>query len=96
MITAVFKNLIDWLSRLYKPVLGDKPVLLLSTSTGSNGGRSSLEHLAGILPRWGGKVSALFSLADFDSSFDQGLARIRDPRADQALQQAVKLFRNSL
>ncbi len=73
---AVFKNMIDWLSRLVKPgksFFGEtkKPVFLLSTSPGPRGGSTSLTNLAHLMPRWGGDVKGEISIGKFYSHFDE-------------------------
>ena len=41
--TAVFKNIIDWVSRIDRKMWRGKPVLLLSTSPGGRGGRNVMD-----------------------------------------------------
>ena len=65
---AVFKNLIDWLSRIGEQsdtIFAGKPVLLLSTSPGANGGATNLASLTQLLPWQGAKVINAFSLGSF-------------------------------
>ncbi|MEH6448318.1 MAG: NAD(P)H-dependent oxidoreductase [Oleispira sp.] len=74
---AVFKNTIDWLSRMVEPMqpfFGDekKSVLLLSTSPGPTGGKNGLAHLASLMPWWGGDVKATYSLGSFYDHFLEG------------------------
>ncbi len=96
MMPAVFKNLVDWLSRMYKPIFGDKPVFLLSTSTGSKGGSSNLEHLYQIMPRWGARIEVLFSLPDFEINFDYENGVIKNKELDLQLQSAIQRFQYQL
>ncbi len=42
--TSAFKNIFDWISVIEQDVWSSKPLLLLSTSTGSNGGKIVLKH----------------------------------------------------
>ena len=42
--TSAFKNIYDWISVIEQDVWSSKPLLLLSTSTGSNGGKIVLKH----------------------------------------------------
>ncbi len=65
---AVFKNLIDWLSRIGEQsdsTFAGKPVLLLSTSPGANGGATNLASLTQLLPWQGAKIINSFSLGSF-------------------------------
>ncbi len=69
-VSAFFKNIIDWLSRLDRNFLADKKILLMSTSPGVRGAASSLEYTKGILPRFGGKVIESFSFPSFNDNFE--------------------------
>jgi len=65
---AVFKNTIDWLSRIADkdhPIFGNKPVLLLSTSPGPNGGATNLQNLKNLMPWWGADLRGTYSLGSF-------------------------------
>lgn len=70
-ITPVFKNTIDWISRIQRPIFQDKVALLMSTSSGGRGGRTNLEHVAKLMPRWGASVTGIFSLPNFNESIDR-------------------------
>ncbi|NNE77241.1 MAG: NAD(P)H-dependent oxidoreductase [Pricia sp.] len=70
--SAYFKNLIDWLSRLERKFLADKPVLLMSASGGRRGGMGSLEVIKNILPRFGATVVSTFSLPSYHENFTKG------------------------
>lgn len=67
--SAYFKNLIDWLSRLERKFLDEKPILLMSTSGGKRGGASAAEVTKNILPRFGAEIIAVFSLPSFHNNF---------------------------
>ncbi len=72
-ITPVFKNTMDWISRIEKPTLKNKPVCLLATSPGARGARTNLEHVSEVLlARWGGKLTSSFSLPSFDEHVING------------------------
>ncbi len=62
---AVFKNLIDWISRHDMKFFQQKPVLLLSTSGGPNGGATNLQHMAKLVPFWGANVIDAKSFGGF-------------------------------
>lgn len=67
---AIFKNLIDWLSRMGGKIFQDKPVLLLSASPGGGGGRTNLANVETLMPWWGGQVVGTFSIGDFLNELD--------------------------
>ncbi|WP_194436447.1 NADPH-dependent FMN reductase [Vibrio fluminensis] len=74
LMPAEFKNFLDWLSRVYtreKPAFGGKPMLLISTSPGENGGATNLATLARLLPWQGANIVASYSLGNFYQTFEQ-------------------------
>ncbi len=71
--TTAFKNIFDWLSMIpERPVFGNKPMFLLSTSPGARGGASVMEIAKNRMPHSGGKVIETFSLPSFYKSFVEG------------------------
>ncbi|HSP12394.1 MAG TPA: NAD(P)H-dependent oxidoreductase [Salegentibacter sp.] len=68
-ISAFFKNILDWLSRLDRNFLMGKKILLMSTSPGARGGAAALEYCKSIFPRFGGQVMHSFSLPSFRDNF---------------------------
>jgi len=74
--SAAFKNILDWISRLEKPIWADKPMLILSTSPGPRGGQSVLTTAVNSFPFQGGVVAGSFSLPSFNKHFntDQGIS----------------------
>lgn len=95
-ITPVFKNAMDWISRIEKPTLKNKPVCLLATSPGARGGKSNLEHVANVLiERWGGRLTSTFSLASFGEHWqDETLAMPKD--LSDALSETLSKFKEVL
>jgi len=72
-VPAFFKNSIDWLSRIHMSFFEHKPILLLSTSPGKGGGRSSLSHAEAILSNYlAGRIVGKFSLPRFYQSVEIG------------------------
>lgn len=80
-ITPVFKNTMDWISRLEKPTLKNKPVCLLATSAGARGAKTNLIHVSTVLmPRWGGIVTSTFSLPNFEEHLVNGVLRLNEEK----------------
>ncbi|WP_081209813.1 NADPH-dependent FMN reductase [Salegentibacter sediminis] len=71
-ISAFFKNILDWLSRLDRNFLAGKKILLMSTSPGARGGAAALEYCKTIFPRFGGQVVQSFSFPSFRDNFQDG------------------------
>lgn len=92
--SAYFKNVLDWLSRLDRNFLEGTKVFLMSTSGGKRGGKGAFTVVEGMLPRFGGEITANFSLPSFYENFgDEGIV-------DEALQRdhrkAIDTFLDSL
>jgi chromate reductase len=70
-VSAFFKNVLDWLSRVEYKFLEGKKILLMSTSNGKRGAASSLAYTKGVLPRFGGDVIESFSFPSFSENFSK-------------------------
>ena len=92
--SAVFKNLLDWMSRLEGKTFFGKPMLLMAASPGGRGGQSVLEIAKNRFPRHEAKIIADFSLPSFGNNFFEG--KIVDPNLDTDLKNKVMLFKSSL
>lgn len=71
--TAVFKNTIDWLSRINMKIWREKPMLLVATSPGGRGGSSVLQSASLNFPFLGAKIIETYSLPSFYDNFRDGL-----------------------
>ncbi|MEM9022830.1 MAG: NAD(P)H-dependent oxidoreductase [Bacteroidota bacterium] len=78
---AMFKNTVDWLSRIGRKPFGEHPMLLMATSPGGRGGKTNLGHLESIMPWWGGAVNGTFSLPSFQDHVQDGVLAA-EPAAD--------------
>jgi len=71
---TVFKNLLDWMSRIEGKTFFGKPMLLMATSPGGRGGQSVLEIANNRFPRHDANIVGVFSLPSFGQNFsDQGI-----------------------
>lgn len=66
---AVFKNTIDWLSRLNIKIWREKPMLLMATSPGKRGGVTVLQSAKTYFPFMGARIIETFSLPSFYDNF---------------------------
>lgn len=94
-VSAYFKNVLDWLSRVDRSYLENKKVMLLSTSPGKRGGISALEYVQGALPRVGAQVTSSFTLPMFHSSFNEDLG-ITDTELSKGFNIALEKFKAEL
>lgn len=69
---AVFKNTIDWLSRLDMKIWKEKPMLLMATSPGGRGGATVLQTANASFPFLGARIIETYSLPSFYDKFKDG------------------------
>ncbi len=69
--SAVFKNLLDWASRLEGKLWMNKSMFLLGTSPGGRGAKTVLGLAQTYFPYLGGQVVASFSLPSFNQNFSE-------------------------
>lgn len=92
--TVVFKNLLDWMSRIEGKTFYGKPILLMATSNGKRGGQSVLEIAKSRLPRHDAKIITDFSLPEFKLNFSG--EKIVNPDLDAELRNKAKHFSEAL
>lgn len=93
-VSAFFKNVLDWLSRIEYKFLGEKKVFLMSTSNGKRGALSSQEYTAGVLPRFGAGEITRFTLPSFSENFKNG--KITNSELYSELESKLSQFEASL
>lgn len=93
-ITAAFKNLWDWASRIEQKLWMNKPMFLASTSPGGRGAQSAFETIQKILPHYGGNVVARMSLPLFNENLKAG--KIQDEELQKVFQTQLELFATAL
>lgn len=87
---AVFKNTIDWLSRINMKIWREKPMLLMASSPGGRGGITVLESAKAYFPYLGGNVIAYFSLPNFYDNFSEN--EISDEELHEELSRKIQIF----
>ncbi len=92
--SAFFKNIIDWLSRVNKNFLAGKKILLISTSPGQRGAKSSLEYARNIFGRFGGEVIESFSLPSFKDNFQDG--KVTNEVLDMGIEDVLTTFAHQI
>ena len=92
--SAFFKNIIDWLSRANKTFLEDKKILLISTSPGKRGAKSSLEYTENIFGRFGGDVVQSFSFPSFKDNFEDG--KVTNEVLDMGIEDVLTTFAHQI
>ncbi len=93
-VSAFFKNMLDWLSRIEYKFLDGKNIFLMSTSNGKRGALSSQEYTAGVLPRFGAAEITRFTLPSFSENFKEG--KIINSELHSELKSKLSQFEASL
>lgn len=95
--SAFFKNTIDWLSRLDINFLKGKKIMVMSTSTGANGAKASLEYTKDVLvPRFGGELVEGFSFPSFNDNFDVETNKITNDVLFMGLTEVIGNFERQI
>jgi NAD(P)H-dependent FMN reductase len=87
--TAVYKNLLDWASRIDRRVYQGRPTVMLATSPGPGGGRRALEAAVSSAPFFGNDLRASLSIPRFDENFDRIEKKLTDPALETELARAL-------
>ena len=93
---AMFKNLIDWMSRMDGKIFDGRPVLLLSTSPGKGGGATNLKNLATLVPWWGGNVIGTISIGSFNDVFDREAGQLTNAERIAEVESALRDLRTAI
>lgn len=87
---AVFKNTIDWLSRVNIKIWREKPMLLMATSPGARGGQTVLQSAKAYFPFLGGTIIDEFSLPNFYHNFKDG--KIMNHKLEKEIKEKVSNY----
>lgn len=87
--TDAFKNIFDWASRIDQKVFQDKPMVIMATSPGPNGGASVLATAQTSAPYFGATICGTFSLANFYEAFDVENLSLEDRERQAELREVL-------
>lgn len=87
---AVFKNAIDWLSRVNIKIWRNKPMLLMATSPGSRGGATVLQSASAYFPFMGARLVETYSLPSFYDNFKDDY--VSDEASKKDLEDKINRF----
>ena len=91
-VTAAYKNLFDWTSRINQKVYQGKPAVLLSSSPGPYGGGNALGIVKGAAPYAGLDVKATLSVGSFYDNFDMENGRLSNSDIQAQLETALAVL----
>jgi len=93
--TVAFKNIIDWCSRIDMNIFKDKPMFLMSTSTGGFGGGNVMAAAQLLLPKAHAQIIETFSLPSFDKNFDVDTG-IKNPELRAEFERKIEIFKDKI
>lgn len=93
-LTAAFKNILDWCSRVELEFFNNLPTLLLSTSPGGFGGQNARNIAENMFTMFKADVVSKYALPKFHAHFAEG--RIIDATLNTELIEAVQAFESKL
>jgi chromate reductase len=94
--TAAFKNIFDWSSRIKKQIFQDRPVMLMATSIGPQGGKRVLAAAMGAFPNFGANITSSFNFGPFSEHFDIETDRFKTAELATELREAIVAFHDAL
>lgn len=74
-VSAAYKNIFDWVSRIDMSVWKGKPLFIMATSPGARGGKSVLDVVIPSFKRMSKNVT-VFSLPSFYDNFSNGISDV--------------------
>lgn len=88
-VSAAYKNLFDWASRIDQKVYQNKPMVILSATPGPRAGAGVLGAVEHLAPFFGGQIRGRFGLGAFQESFDRETRSLVDPKKQADLYAAL-------
>lgn len=95
-VSAFFKNILDWLSRIEYKFLEQKKVLVLSASPGKRGGLTANEYTQSVLPRYGAEVVSGMVFPSFYDNFSKEKSKIKDAELSKAVLDTLGAYEEAL
>lgn len=92
-VSAAYKNIYDWVSRIDMNVWQNKPIFLLATSPGARGGAGVLGVVEPSVRRSNKNVVSAFSLPSFHDNFSD---KITNPELDLTFRKELEAFTQAL
>ena len=89
---SAFKNIVDWYSRIKMKIFQNKPMVIMATSPGPNGGSHVLKAANDTAGFFGADIRGSLSVPSFYHTFDTQKERISDAELAEGLRvQLIKL-----
>jgi len=93
--SAALKNILDWCSRIDINIFKNKPMFLMSTSTGKHAGEQVMAAAKFFFPKAGATIIETFSLPSFENNFDESVG-ITNPELKAEFEKKIQGFKDYL
>lgn len=88
-VTAAWKNIFDWMSRIDAKVFQGKPLVMLAASPGPRAGAGVLGHQEMLLPHFGGQIIGQLGIGTWFEAWDGEAKTLNRPQDIAALTQTL-------
>lgn len=92
-VTAAWKNIFDWMSRIDMKVFQGKPMVILAASPGGRAGAGVLTNQEMLLPHFGGQIVAKLGIGKWAEAWDAEAQALTRPEDITALTRALTALR---
>ncbi|MCK9255638.1 MAG: NAD(P)H-dependent oxidoreductase [Bacteroidales bacterium] len=90
--SVAFKNIFDWASRIKIKIFDEKPMFLMSTSSGKGAGKFVMETANRFFPQFGADIKETYSLPMFYDNFENDGNGLTNEQEEQILKAKIKNF----
>ncbi|MEM7610747.1 MAG: NAD(P)H-dependent oxidoreductase [Pseudomonadota bacterium] len=88
-VTAAWKNIYDWMSRIDSRVWQDKPIAMLSATPGPRAGQGVLSYQTSLVPHAGGNMIASVGVGRWGQAYDARSQQLTDSASLAAIDALV-------
>lgn len=92
-VSAFFKNILDWISRIDFDTFKDKNILIITASTGRMGGKAANDYLHTYFSRMQARRITTVTFPSFNDNFDTANGQILQPDLEKQIKEALLSFR---
>ncbi|HLV45591.1 MAG TPA: NADPH-dependent FMN reductase [Flavobacterium sp.] len=93
-VSAFFKNMLDWISRIDFDTFKDKNILIITASPGRMGGKGANDYLQTYFKMMRAKRITSVTFPSFNDNFDMENGQILLPDLEKQIKEALLTFRS--
>lgn len=88
-VTAAWKNIFDWISRIDMQAWQNKPMVIMAATPGPRAGAGVLTSEANLAPHFGGNIKATVGIGRWPEAFDTQTGKLTRKEDTEALGKAL-------